>query len=72
MEERPHTAEDSKTAPEPAPSQDMADILERLSRSGAGDDVSRLMDVYEAGERQYRASVQSRAQTVRSSASTSL
>ena len=51
--------------------QDVATILRGLPRGGAEDDVTRLMDIYEATERSYRASVQASLPTVRSSASTS-
>lgn len=72
MEDRPHTAEDAETTPEGSPIQDIAVILSQLPRSGSEDDIARLMDVYEAGERRYRASIQASAPTVRASASTSL
>jgi hypothetical protein len=37
------------------PSQDLATILSTLPRSGAEDDVTRLVEVYESAERVYRA-----------------
>lgn len=49
---------------------DLATILSRLPGSGSEDDVARLMEIYEAGERQYRAAQRAGAPTVGSSAST--
>jgi hypothetical protein len=72
MEEQPHTAAGDEATTEPASTQDTSTILSKLPRSGTEDDIARLMEIYEAGERRYRASVQANAPTVRSSASTSL
>jgi hypothetical protein len=55
---------------EHTPSQDVATILSQLPDSGREDDVTRLMDIYEAAERAYRASVQASAPRVGSYAST--
>jgi hypothetical protein len=55
---------------EQTPSQDVATILSQLSDSGLEDDVTRLMDIYEATERAYRAGVQASAPRVGSFAST--
>jgi hypothetical protein len=73
MEKRPFdSAAGDEVATEPGAPQDTATILSRLPRSGGEDDIMRLMEVYEAGERRYRASMQASAPTVRSFASTSL
>jgi hypothetical protein len=55
---------------EQTPSQDVAAILSQLPDSGIEDDVTRLMDIYEATERAYRAGVQASAPRVGSYAST--
>ncbi len=52
------------------PDQDLATILSKLPGGGAEDDVTRVMDLYEAAERSYRASMKSRSLKVGSSAST--
>ncbi len=49
---------------------DVASVLSRLPGSGAQDDVSRVMDLYEAAERRYRAAVSTTTPTIGSSAST--
>ncbi len=72
MEEARDRVEGTVPVSEEAPTQDVAQILSQLPRSGSEDDIARLMDVYEAGERHYRASVQANSPTVRASASTSL
>ena len=55
---------------EQTPSQDVATILSQLPDSGLEDDVTRLMDIYEATERAYRAGVQASSPRVGSYAST--
>ena len=62
---------DSRESIRPAePTADVATILSRLPASGTEDDVARLMDIYEAAERSYRASIQAHALRVSSAAST--
>lgn len=41
-----------------SPSSDLATILSTLPRSGTDDAITRLLDVYEPAERQYRAGAQ--------------
>lgn len=53
------------------PSEDLATILSTLPRGGVEDDVTRLVEVYEAGERAYRAASVAGTPVVGSSASTS-
>jgi hypothetical protein len=72
MDKKPYVAKNLESTAGSSPSQDMATILSQLPRNGAEDDVTRLMEIYEAGERSYRASVQASAPNVSSSASTSL
>lgn len=62
--------ERSSKEDEQAPSQDVATILSKLADSGREDDVTRLMDIYEATERAYRAGVQASVPRVGSYAST--
>ena len=72
MEEHLHSAASDEAVTEEVRIQDTATILSQLPRNGSEDDISRLMEIYEAGERRYRASVQANTPTVRSSASTGL
>ncbi len=53
----------------PTPSEDLATILSQLPTGGTEDDVTRVMELYELGERTYRAGVQASAPRVGSSAS---
>jgi hypothetical protein len=55
------TTPDMKTSEAEAggsPSADLANILSELPRHGAEDDLARVLEVYEAAERRYRASTQ--------------
>ncbi len=72
MDERPHTLEGAESASEGMPTEDITGILTQLQRGGSDDGIAYIMDVYEAGERRYRASVQASTPTVRSAASTRL
>jgi hypothetical protein len=65
-----HDQSSKEAEHEQAPSQDVATILSQLPDSGLEDDVTRLMDIYEATERAYRAGVQASAPRVGSYAST--
>lgn len=56
----------------PTPSEDLAEVLSALPRSGVEDDVSRLMDVYEAAERVYRGASLAGTPVVGSSSSANL
>lgn len=49
---------------------DVASILSRLPANGHDDYVTRVMDVYESAERQYRAALRAGAPKIGSSAST--
>lgn len=62
--------EEAPTTAATATDEDLATILSKLPRSGTEDDVTRVMELYEAAERSYRASIQSRSLKVGSSAST--
>jgi hypothetical protein len=69
MHDTPKVSEHQESAPR-TPSQDIATILSQLPDSGVEDDVTRVMDVYEAAERSYRAGIQASAPRVGSYAST--
>lgn len=56
------------SASEPHPSQDLAAILSQLPRAGIGDDVTRVVEIYERGERSYRAAATPGRPTVGASA----
>lgn len=53
----------------PTPTEDIATILSKLPDSGAQDAVTLVMDLYETGERHYRAGMKAGALHVGSSAS---
>jgi len=72
MQDNSYRLDEQEPTVRAASGQDLATILSQLPRSGVEDDVTRLMEIYEAGERSYRASVQASLQSVKSSASTSL
>jgi hypothetical protein len=72
MKEHLHTAAGDEATTEEVSIQDTATILSQLPRNGTEDDINRLMEIYEAGERRYRASVKANTPKVQSSASTSL
>jgi hypothetical protein len=59
----------TSSASEPTASQDLATILSQLPRAGADDDVTRVVEIYERGERTYRAAVSAGRPTVGASAS---
>jgi len=62
-------SDDRPTDLAPTPSQDLATILSQLPSSGAEDDVTRVIGIYEAGERNYRAAFLANSRNVSSSAS---
>lgn len=51
------------------PGEDLAAMLGQLPACGAGDDVTRLMELYEVAERGYRSAAQAKSPRVGSSAS---
>jgi len=58
--------------PEISPGADLATTLAQLPRSGADDHVTRLLDIYEAAERQYRAGTQAGRPVIGASTSSNL
>ncbi len=72
MEDKDHLIKTEESSASTLHNQDVATILSQLPGGGAEDDVMRFMDLYEAGERTYRASVRASSPTISSSATTSL
>jgi hypothetical protein len=70
MTGRPAERGDGGQAATTSPSQDVATLLSLLPTSGGADDVTLLMDVYEAAERSYRAGVQASTPHIGSSSTT--
>lgn len=56
----------------PSPSQDLAQMLDNLPRGGEGDDVSRLLSIYESAERVYRGASLAGTPAIGSSSSANL